>query len=203
MKYIKTLQILFDQSIETYNSITELLGINPTINESEFDKDNIPNVWSYEVEEKEEDPYFDFINIFCDILENKYDKLATLGIQKDDILFWDLYEYDQQCNMEFDPERMKRLGDNGISLCISCWESGEEYNSQMKETEVCCICGESVNIEDSAPLSIPIDKNFNVSQILYSHKQCLKKVLNKKVVSNLGILEDDMENTTAEQIGDC
>jgi hypothetical protein len=31
--------------------------------------------------------------------------------------------------MEFDPTRLKRLGDNGIKLCISCWDSGEEYAS--------------------------------------------------------------------------
>jgi hypothetical protein len=28
--------------------------------------------------------------------------------------------------MEFSPEDMKRMGENGITLCISCWESSKE-----------------------------------------------------------------------------
>jgi hypothetical protein len=83
-----------------------------------------PNSWEYEVIDKEEDKYYDFINEFLDILETKYEKLAALGIERKDITFWYLYEYDQQCNMEFDPVRLKRLGDNGICLCISCWGTG-------------------------------------------------------------------------------
>ncbi len=57
-------------------------------------------------------------------MEGKYELLATIGIERKDITIWMLYEYDQQCNLEFDPIRMKRLGDNGIGLCISCWDAG-------------------------------------------------------------------------------
>lgn len=49
--------------------------------------------------------------------------LKEIGIDRDMISVWYLYKYDEQCNMEFSPERMKRLGDNGITLCISCWSS--------------------------------------------------------------------------------
>jgi hypothetical protein len=123
MRAFYKLQISFTESIETFNAISDILVIKP------FDKDlqsgKTPNEWTYEVVQENEDPYFDFIKEFLDILENKYERLSSLGIQKEDISVWYLYEYDQQCNMEFDPTRLKRLGDNGITLCISCWDSGE------------------------------------------------------------------------------
>ena len=62
------------------------------------------------------------ISHFLNILEGKYDQLADLGIKKENIIFWMDYEYDDQCNMEFRPEETKRLGDNGIVLCVSCYQ---------------------------------------------------------------------------------
>ncbi len=124
MKSYDSLQINFTPSIETYNSITKIIGVMPT--DKDF-KDKIPNTWTYEVIEEQNDPFYDFINKFLDLLEYKYDKLAEIGIKRSDISIWYLYEYDQQCNMEFDPTRLKRLGENGITLCVSCWDSGQEY----------------------------------------------------------------------------
>lgn len=190
MKLIKTLQIRFAPSKETYKSITELMCVKPTEEGVDNLDDHPPCDWRYEVVENEDDPNFDFINIFCDMLENKYEKLAELGIPKDDILFWYIYEYDQQCNMEFEPAEMKRLGDNGISLCVSCWESDEESEYEMDETETCCFCGESMNAENSVPLTIPVDQSYQMSQMIYSHKQCLSRVLDKGVALNPDIFED-------------
>lgn len=107
--------------------ITEIIGVKPTDKGFEKTRQETPNTWTYQVIEEQKDPFYDFINRFLDLLENKYDKLAEIGIKRSDISFWYLYEYDQQCNMEFDPTRLKRLGDNGITLCISCWDSGQEY----------------------------------------------------------------------------
>jgi hypothetical protein len=124
MKSYDSLQINFTPSIETYDSITEIIGVMPT--DKDFE-DKISNTWTYEVIEEQNDPFYDFINKFLDLLEYKYDKLAEIGIKRSDISIWYLYEYDQQCNMEFDPTRLKRLGENGITLCVSCWDSGQEY----------------------------------------------------------------------------
>ena len=123
MRAFYKLQINFTSSIETFNAISDILGIIPFNNDILSGK--TLNEWTYEVVQENDDPYFDFIKEFLDILENKYKKLLNLGIQKEDISVWYLYEYDQQCNMEFDPTRLKRLGENGITLCISCWDSGE------------------------------------------------------------------------------
>jgi hypothetical protein len=126
MRCIYQLQICFDPSLETYDAITTALSKFPKIgNHSQ----SIPTCWIYEVIVEEIDPYFDFIHEFLNILENNYVKLSKAGVEKESISIWLYYEYDSQCNMEFDPVRLKRLGENGITLCISCWDSGDTYNN--------------------------------------------------------------------------
>lgn len=78
--------------------------------------------WIFEV--KQEDNYFDFINEFLDILEGHYNELEDIGIERGDISIWIVYGYEQQCNLEFSPNALNRLGENGVSLCISCYEMG-------------------------------------------------------------------------------
>lgn len=118
MKYYR-LDISSDS--KTYPLISEILGVTPL----EFDttSENY-NLWCYGVEENEEDetPYLDFINLFLDILEPKFTELQNIGIQREDITIWKIYVYDMQCAMEFTPQEMKRLGENGITLCIDCFQ---------------------------------------------------------------------------------
>ncbi len=116
MKYFYKLQISFSPSRETLNSLNSILGIECLTD------DEKPSQWTYEVVQKKSDQYFDFINSFLDILESKYPDLEKLNIDRDDISIWMLYEYNHQCNMEFNPQRMKRIGESGITLCISCWQ---------------------------------------------------------------------------------
>lgn len=114
MEYRYVLKIMSEKDIK--NSVSSILGI-----ESNYKFSG----WGYEIIEKEEDDYFDFISTFLDLLKGKYEELSKLGIQKEDITIWMIYRYNGQCNMEFDPISMKRLGDNGIKLCISCYEVEE------------------------------------------------------------------------------
>ena len=120
MKYHK-LFINFENSAETYAAITRLLGKTPIPNEPTKVSSDVHNIWFYRVDTNDDDEPFDFINAFLDILEGKYEALASLGIQREDILIWLVYEYDQQCAMEFHPQEMKRLGENGIHLNIDCY----------------------------------------------------------------------------------
>ncbi|MGD9494461.1 MAG: hypothetical protein AB7V36_14040 [Bacteroidales bacterium] len=57
------------------------------------------------------------------LLVGKFELLSSCGIERADISIWVYYEYDHQCNMEFNPLDLKLLGENGITLCISCWEN--------------------------------------------------------------------------------
>lgn len=86
-----------------------------------LDKD----VFEFEIIEEKNDPYFPYINFFLDILESKYNELSKIWIDRNDISIWYLYAYDNQCNMEWSPEQLKRLWENWISLCVSCWEKSE------------------------------------------------------------------------------
>lgn len=108
---------------ESFQRVSEILNFKPNASD-ELDKLETEEifVWTYSVETNDDEPYYDFINQFLDILEPNFGNLEKLGIKRDDISFWHLYEYDQQCAMEFMPKQMERLGRNGITLCIDCWQ---------------------------------------------------------------------------------
>jgi hypothetical protein len=128
MKYYQ-LFIDTDNNSETYNGVTELLGLQPTeYEDGKISKDRY-STWMYMVTEAKTDPCFDFINNFLDILEPKFDDLEKFGVTRDKILFWMLYEYDQQCGMEFHPQEMTRLGQSGIHLNIDCWAKYKEEST--------------------------------------------------------------------------
>ena len=104
--------------------VNELLGVR-----SNYSKED----WYLEVVQKEDDPPFRFIDYFLSLLEGKYERLESIGISREDISIWVLYEYEGQCNMEYDPVSMKKIGENGIVLCISCWEKEGELSYNFSE----------------------------------------------------------------------
>lgn len=112
---IYSLHIETNGDSKTFDSISKLLNLKPEI-------DYNYSTWSYHVEEKEGDPYFDFIEEFLKLLAPIFNELEELGIKRNDILFWVRYEYQHQCAMEFSATEMKRMGEAGISLNIDCWE---------------------------------------------------------------------------------
>jgi len=126
MKYHR-LHIDTDGTKDNYDAISKVLGIQlpDPIPVGKFD-DNPFDLWTYEVNVPDEDPYYDFINKFLDIIEPKYTDLEKLGVTKDKIIFWLVYEYYAQCSMSFDPQEMKRLGESGIALNIDCYSRTEE-----------------------------------------------------------------------------
>ncbi|MFQ4142113.1 hypothetical protein [Chlorogloeopsis sp. ULAP02] len=120
MKYTYILRI--DCGNDKIKIVNDILGINNTSNNS---------YWEQTLIEEALDPPVNFIDKFLNLLEGKYQKLSRVGVNKDDISVWVYYEYDEQCNMSFSPEDMKRLGDNQITLCISCWETDSKNISQQ------------------------------------------------------------------------
>jgi hypothetical protein len=112
MKYSYILRINCNNNKS--EEITHLLNVKPTL--STCKRWEIEKVQDYNSE------YIDYLNIFLIILKDKYNQLEQIGVTRDCIEIWVYYEYDQQCNMEFSPDVLKNIGDNGISLCISCWQ---------------------------------------------------------------------------------
>lgn len=93
--------------------INEILGKTSNLQ-------GVEGFWGLEVIETEEDPPFFFIDDFLSLLEEKYKELENVGVVRGDISFWELYEYDSQCNMEFSAEEADKMGVNGITLHLSC-----------------------------------------------------------------------------------
>ncbi|MEI6332529.1 MAG: hypothetical protein WCP16_25085 [Pseudanabaena sp. ELA645] len=121
--FVLELQIERGQNIE---AISAILGVQPNWTSRnwcfavirDYDNDDMDEICEYE--------HFDdipsFIDQFVDLLEGKYKQLAKIDIQRSDIIFWQYYAYDGQCNLEFTPKQLKKLGDNEIRLCVSCWD---------------------------------------------------------------------------------
>jgi hypothetical protein len=111
MKYIYSLRI--DTDIAYREKINIILN---------KDCNYLDICWGLEIVEEEEHEYFDFINYFLDLLEKKYLRLEQIGVFREHISIWMIYEYNNQCNIQFIPKDLKRLGENGVSLCVSCYE---------------------------------------------------------------------------------
>lgn len=112
MKYQFILDIGYVQS-HSGDEIAKVLNL----------KSNIEYIgaWSYEILDNDN---IDFALEFTKILSGKLNELKSIGITKNDIRGWFIYDYEHQCNMEFTSRQLKLLGDNGIKLCISCYDVG-------------------------------------------------------------------------------
>lgn len=104
------LSVIHEAGIEL--NIEDLLSINePYIISSQ-------NFWAVRKIQTPEQPAPDFLTYFLDMLEGKYSALAEIGIQRKDIAINWSYRYEGQCNLEFAPDVLERMGRNGISLNI-------------------------------------------------------------------------------------
>lgn len=54
-----------------------------------------------------------------DIPESNFERLSKVSIDRERISIWMLYEYDNQCNIEFTSANLLRLGSNRINPCVS------------------------------------------------------------------------------------
>ena len=73
-----------------------------------------------------EDPdgpvFYEEIAWLLELVEKNEKELIELGVDFSDSQIWMIYYYDKQCNMEFDPDLMGRMGKLGLKLCVSCQE---------------------------------------------------------------------------------
>ena len=115
--YIYRLQILSSKSYSE-EQLNNVIGVSS----------NFPHAdWGIEIIQSDEN-FSGILVYFLSLLEGKYEKLESIGISREDISIWVLYEYEGNCNMEYDPVSMKKIGENGIVLCISCWEKEGELS---------------------------------------------------------------------------
>lgn len=66
------------------------------------------------------DSLYDEIAWLLNLMENNKEVLLESGVDFSKSQIWMIYYYDKQCNMEFDPVLMERMGNLGLKLCVSC-----------------------------------------------------------------------------------
>ncbi|NVO31693.1 hypothetical protein [Hymenobacter lapidiphilus] len=125
MKYHRIFIGYDEPSFDTFNAVSQLMGVEPEPWEKDWFSPEEPNSWSYLVFTDDDAPYFDFINVFLNLLEPKFAALLQLGITKDRISLTLAYLYKHQCALGFDAQEMLRLGASGIGLAIDCFEEKE------------------------------------------------------------------------------
>jgi hypothetical protein len=118
MAYYNSLRIWTNEL--HYQKIEEVLGIKPT-------EDELSSWWIHEIESDNKD----YIEYFLSILDDKYEQLKQIGIERDAIGVWIIYDYDAECNMEFSSNDMYKLGKEEIVLCISCMDI-HDYDADKK-----------------------------------------------------------------------
>ncbi|MCW1912580.1 hypothetical protein OJ996_03275 [Luteolibacter sp. GHJ8] len=102
--------------------VAALLGVSIDVEAGDF----LDTCFILTREIAEDGPYIDHIAGFLALLDGKFADLGELGISRSDISIWLLRTYRDQCNMEFAPQTLLHLGEEGLALCVSCWqESGE------------------------------------------------------------------------------
>lgn len=92
-------------------SVEEILGIQSISND----------IWIHELIQKEDNEYIDCIDIFSKILIDNLILLEERWIRKEDISIWLLYNFEDQCNLEFSVEQIKKVSELGLWLNISCY----------------------------------------------------------------------------------
>ncbi|HOF16812.1 MAG TPA: hypothetical protein PLF32_08370 [Bacteroidales bacterium] len=112
---ISSYQLRINVEEKYYEEVSSIIGLKPK---------SYKYGWSYEIILEEEKENYNVISKFLDILDGKYKELNKFNIRNSDITVWLIYGYNNQCNIEFDPKVLKRLGENEITLCISCYEVG-------------------------------------------------------------------------------
>ena len=70
----------------------------------------------------DEPVYYDEIAWLLDLIEKNEKGLRDNGVDFSDSQIWMIYDYDKQCNMEFDADLLERIGKLGMKLCVSCEE---------------------------------------------------------------------------------
>lgn len=111
-------QIIADLTIIHDSEVSQSLNDAMGLKEHQIIQE--PNFWTLHKVHDMDQPQVDYLSYFMDILEGKYEALARIGVQRQDIQINWQYQYEGHCNLEFRPEVLGRLGKKGIHLNITC-----------------------------------------------------------------------------------
>lgn len=98
--------------------------------------------------------------------------------------YLNVYDNHNKCITDYlqDTEQMtKEFALEEFGVPLNSWKT-EDY-------AMCCFCGDSLPIDKAIQLSIFIENGSIESQTIFSHKQCLNKVLHKSVLRHPDLLD--------------
>lgn len=111
MKTYCSLRIRIKGNIQSVNKI---MGIKS--------RAKFSNLWIFDIQASKKKSYWDVLNTFIDLIDSKFQELHLENIERKDITIWLICEYIEQCNLEFNPMILEKIGKIGITLCISCYQ---------------------------------------------------------------------------------
>ena len=111
---------------EKLAQINRIFGVNASIED---------NVWEYRIVINNKGEFTDPLGKFANMISSNLGELKEIGVNREDITIWKLYEYVDQCNMEFSPEQLSTIGSLGITFCISCWQKGSKIILESSQSK--------------------------------------------------------------------
>lgn len=90
--------------------------------------------WSYIIDETAIN-FAEARSTILNIIRRLYEKEIIFRKDINQVIVWFMYEYVEQCNMEFSPEFLKGLSILDVTLCISCWEKESDLFLEISNTK--------------------------------------------------------------------
>lgn len=116
--------MFYNLEINSSNSykVKMIMGYGECLNDSIYQYKIVDGDEPLDIEE-------DFVlTHYLNVLEKNKEHLLKID-SKHTITLWMTYEYDDQCNMEFPTEFIRRMADLNMYLCISAYQYDEDQDN--------------------------------------------------------------------------
>lgn len=124
-------KMFYTLEIKSSNSygVMQIMGIGECSNDQNYQYRIVDGDDPLDIEE-------DYVlEHYLNLLEKHKESLLRID-DKHTITLWMTYEYDDQCNMEFPTEHVRRMADLNVYLCISAYQYDEgQDNWDVKNIE--------------------------------------------------------------------
>jgi len=156
---------------------------------------------------EDESVHYKELKWLLDLIEPHVDTLIEAGVCFDNSSIWMTYGYFNQCNMEFDAIILKRIGDLGLKLCVSCYADEElthreSFNYGIRRTPkkgvyVTTTTGIDKQIEQTISVSVKIENERNDSSFVFTSLD-----IDNDFMANFEIMGYDPEPKYVDSLSD-
>lgn len=97
-----------------------------------------------------------------DLIQSHIDELLNAGVSFESSQIWMNYGYFNQCNMQFDSLILKRIGDLGLTMCVSCYEDKNLSNRESFKSETISRNEEGIYLSVTTGIDNKLDQIFPI-----------------------------------------